>query len=58
MHSWYEIALIKYDQGELKESKKCLKKVDGYSNYFGEGLTTHRVATMNDKIKTQTKIQN
>ena len=50
--SWYEISQIKFDQGELKECKKCLKKISSFGSYFGEGLISYRVNLMLEKLKT------
>lgn len=53
--SWFEISQIKYDQGNIKETKKCLKKVSSSGSFFGDGLISHRVNLMHEKIKS-TKI--
>ena len=49
--SWYELSQIKYDQGDLKECKRCLKKVNSFGSYFGEGLISFRVNLMTEKLK-------
>ena len=49
--SWYELSQIKFDRGDLKECKKCLKKVGSFGSYFGEALISYRVNLMLEKLK-------